>query len=61
MSENIDDSDTSATYVFNSDLNLTEEEKTRLIFHSFTNMLNVLLGIKIFNFTIFIFRYDRKM
>ncbi|KAA6360018.1 MAG: hypothetical protein EZS28_044455, partial [Streblomastix strix] len=30
---------------FDVDLQLTEEEKTRLIFHSFTNLLNVLLDV----------------
>lgn len=38
-----EDEDGCVTYVYQNKLSLTEEEKTRLIFHSFTNGLNVLL------------------
>jgi hypothetical protein len=36
------------TYQFENALQLTDEEKTRLIFHSFTNVLNVFLGMLYF-------------
>jgi hypothetical protein len=38
-----EEEDGSLIYLFQNKLSLTEEEKARLIFHSFTNVLNVLL------------------
>ena len=31
--------------IIDKELNLSEEEKARLIFHSFANVLNVLIGL----------------
>jgi hypothetical protein len=45
------------TYLFENKLVLTEEEKTRLIFHSFANVLNVFLGIAFF-ISLFIYLLD---
>jgi hypothetical protein len=46
--------DGSITYLFKNKLSLTEEEKTRLIFHSFTNVLNILLGF-LYELLLFLF------
>ena len=36
--------------IIDAELNLTEEEKARLIFHSYANVLNVLIGLYCNNF-----------
>jgi hypothetical protein len=56
FSDDVSDADDGyITYLFENKLVLTEEEKTRLIFHSFTNVLNVFLGIIFFISLLFIF------
>jgi hypothetical protein len=45
MSKDDEEEDKYITYFFEKKITLTEEEKTRLIFHTFTNIINVLLGI----------------
>jgi hypothetical protein len=32
-------------YVFNFDIKLTEKEKIKLMFHSFVNLINILIGL----------------
>jgi hypothetical protein len=53
-----EDDDKYTVYCFETKLSLTEEEKSRLIFHSFTNMLNVLLGLILLLLLYFLFRYN---
>jgi hypothetical protein len=54
-----EEEDGSVTYLFENKLSLTEEEKTRLIFHSFTNVLNILLGMNYcWNGTLFYYLLD---